>query len=76
MATARLFKSGNSLAVRLPKEFHLQGPDVEIFWRGEELVLREKTKGMERAFELLATMPEDVFEGLRPESPPQVREDL
>src|SRR5688500_18407746 len=30
MATARVFKSGNSQAVRLPKEFRLKGPEVEI----------------------------------------------
>src|SRR5688572_8681951 len=75
MATARGFKSGNSQAVRLPKEFRLRGKEVEIFRRGDEIVLREKTRGMARAFDILANMPEDVFEGLRPESPPQERVD-
>jgi virulence-associated protein VagC len=48
MATARVFRSGNSQAVRLPKEYRLKGP--EIFRRGEEIVLREKTEGLVRAF--------------------------
>jgi antitoxin VapB len=57
MATARVFKSGNSQAVRLPKEFRLRGQEVDIFRRGDELVLRERSKGMERAFEIIANLP-------------------
>ena len=41
MATARVFRSGNSQAVRLPKEFRLKSKEVEIFRRGDEIVLRE-----------------------------------
>ena len=76
MTTARVFKSGNSQAVRLPKQFRFQGEEVEIFRRGDEVVLREKGSGMARAFELLASLPEDVVEGLRPEGPPQERKGL
>ena len=60
MASAKVFKSGNSQAVRLPKEFRFQNDEVEIFRRGEEVVLREKTRGLERAFWLLADLPIDV----------------
>ncbi|MHB8423808.1 MAG: antitoxin, partial [Gammaproteobacteria bacterium] len=42
MSTARIFKSGNSQAVRLPKEFRFRAKEVEIFRRGEEVVLREE----------------------------------
>ena len=71
MATARVFKSGNSQAVRLPKEFRLRGKEVEIFRRGDELVLREKQKGMERAFDIIANLPIDVdaIEELKKELP-------
>jgi antitoxin VapB len=77
MATARVFKSGNSQAVRLPKQFQLKGKEVEIFRRGDEIVLREKSRGMERAFELLANLSIDVdaVEKARKE-PPQSREGL
>lgn len=77
MAVARVFKSGNSQAVRLPKEFRFKGKEVEIFKRGDELVLREKSPGMRRAFELLANLAIDVdaIEELRRE-PPQEREGL
>jgi antitoxin VapB len=30
MKTAKVLKSGNSQAVRIPKEFHLKGSEVEI----------------------------------------------
>jgi len=72
MATAKVFKSGNSQALRLPKAFRLKGPEVEIFRRGGEIVLREKKRGMARAFELLAGLPE--FE--RNDTPPQTRKGL
>jgi antitoxin VapB len=60
MASAKVFKSGNSQAVRLPKEFRFGSEEVEIFRHGDEVVLREKMKGMERAFWLLANLPIDV----------------
>ncbi len=39
--TAAVFMSGNSQAVRLPKEFQLRSKRVSIFRRGNEIVLRE-----------------------------------
>ena len=75
MATARVFKSGNSQAVRLPKQFRFRGNEVEIFRRGDEVVLREKSRGMARAFELIASLPiEDLAE--ERDLPPQEREGL
>ena len=76
MATARVFKSGNSQAVRLPKEFRFQGDEVEIFRRGDEVVLRESSKGLERAFWLLTSLPDDFMAKGRDDPPPQEREDL
>jgi len=60
MGTARVFRSGNSQAVRLPKQFRLESGEVEIFRRGKEIVLREKSGTMTRAFELLAGLPDDL----------------
>ena len=59
MGTARVFRSGNSQAVRLPKQFRFKGKEVEIFRRGEEVVLREKEDNIVRAFDLLAGLPDD-----------------
>jgi antitoxin VapB len=75
MATARVFKSGNSQAVRLPKEFRFHSKEVEIVRRGDEVVLREKSKGMERAFELIASLPiEDLAD--EHDAPPPERDGL
>jgi len=49
MATARVFKSGNSQAVRLPKQFRFKSREVKIFRRGNEIVLREEGSPMSRA---------------------------
>jgi antitoxin VapB len=77
MATAKVFKSGNSQAVRLTKEFRFRGKEVEIFRRGDEVVIREKekAKGLVRVFEILSQMPED-FLADRDDAPPQEREGL
>jgi antitoxin VapB len=40
MKTARVFKSGNSQAVRLPKEFNLDVAQVQVFWKDGDVVLR------------------------------------
>ena len=42
MGTAKIFQSGHSQAVRLPKEFRFNVREVEILRRGEEVVLRKK----------------------------------
>lgn len=76
MTTARVFKSGNSQAVRLPKEFRVHGSELEIFRRGDEIVLREPSKGLARAFEILAGLPDDFMAGGRNDSPPQPRDNL
>jgi antitoxin VapB len=60
MSIARVFRSGNSQAVRLPKQFRLKSKEVDIFRRGDEIVLKEKHQDMTRAFELLAGLPEDI----------------
>lgn len=39
MHTAKLFWSGNSQAVRLPKEFRFEGQEVRIQRRGRQVIL-------------------------------------
>jgi antitoxin VapB len=74
MKTAKIFKSGNSQALRLPKEFRFHSKEVEIFKRGKDIIIREKPKNLKHAFELLASMPEDFFSAEREDQPPQERE--
>ena len=55
MGTAKVFRSGNSQAVRTAETISPETvKEVEIFRRGDEIVLREKKGTMLRAFELLA----------------------
>jgi antitoxin VapB len=54
--TAKVFRSGNSQAVRLPKEFQFDVSEVEISRRGEEIVLRKKPANLLDAFTALASV--------------------
>ena len=74
MKTAKIFKSGNSQAVRLPKELQFDVSEVEIFRRGDEIVLRKKPQNLTRVFELLADMSEDFMANGRLQPSVQERE--
>jgi antitoxin VapB len=76
MGTARVFRSGNSQAVRLPKQFRVKSGELEIFRRGDEIVLREKEENMIRAFDLLAGLPDDFGVEAREKDWPQKRRGL
>ena len=76
MAYARIFKSGNSQAVRLPKEFRFEVDQVEIFRRGDEIVLRERPASATDIFDVLASLPQDFMAGGRQDAPPQQRENF
>lgn len=74
MAYARVFQSGNSQAVRLPKEFRLSVDQVEIFRRGDEIVLRERPLNGAAVFDALASFPDDFMVDGRDDASPQERE--
>ena len=74
MTKARVFKSGNSQAVRLPKQFRFQVDEVEISRRGAEIVLREPKRNLGQAFAVLGAMPEDFMAEGRQDEIPQKRD--
>lgn len=76
MKKARVFQSGNSQAVRLPKEFRFSVKEVEILRRGEDVILREPKRNLGDAFDALASMPEDFMAEGRGDKVPEEREDL
>lgn len=78
MATAKVFKSGNSQAVRLPKAFRVESKELDIFRRGDEIILREpkKKQGLLDVLDLLAALPDDMFEEIKDKRPPQDRKGL
>lgn len=71
---AKIFQSGNSQAVRIPKEFRFDVDEVEIFKRGDELVLKPKPRNLAEAFKLLGEMPSDFMKEGRVDEAPQERE--
>jgi antitoxin VapB len=71
---ARIFQSGNSQAVRIPKEFRFDVTEVEIFKRGDEIVLKPKPQNLGAAFKLLGEMPDDFMIDGREDTLPQERE--
>jgi antitoxin VapB len=73
MTTAKVFRSGNCQAVRLPKQIRVVGKERTIFRRRDEVILREKKGMMLRAFELLASLPNDLTIAERRNDPPQKR---
>ena len=74
MTFARVFQSGNSQAVRLPKEFRLDVEQVEIFRQGDDIVLRQKPADASAIFDLLASLPDDFRASGRDDTAPQERE--
>jgi antitoxin VapB len=74
MALTRIFQSGNSQAVRLPKEFRFDVDEVEILRRGDEVILRPVAVGGGAVFDALAALPPDVWPEFREDGPPQDRE--
>lgn len=74
MRIAKIFQSGNSQAIRLPKDFQFSTNLVEIFKRNGELVIRPIPTKLTRAFELLSSLPQDFFAEGRIDPLPQERD--
>jgi len=74
MTTTRVFKSGNSQAVRIPKEFQFDVDELEIFRRGEEVIIRPKKENIADAFDLITGLSDDFMEDGRDDTPPQERD--
>jgi antitoxin VapB len=74
MTTTRVFKSGNSQAVRIPHEFQLNVSEVEISQRGDELIIRPMQKNLTKAFNLVTEMSDDFMKDGREDTAPQERD--
>lgn len=71
--TAKVFKSGNSQAVRIPKEFHLDAEEVEIRRRGKALVLEPRKRSWTPLFDSLDKFTDDFMGEGRKQPPLQKR---
>ncbi len=59
MKTAKLFKNGQSQAVRLPKEFRISGDEVYIKKQGEAIILLPKENSWTPLFSSLNHFTKD-----------------
>jgi len=59
MTRARIFYVGKSQVVRLPKNVRIESRTVEIFRRGNEVILREMPRTLCDTVEHLAILGED-----------------
>ena len=74
MERAKLFKNGNSQAVRLPKAFRIPGKEVKIFKRGNQIILEPIEPTWDLLFESLSEFPEDFMKDGRNQPAMQKRE--
>ncbi len=61
MKTAKLFKNGDSQAVRLPKEFRFSGDEVLIKRVGNAVVLLPKARSWDTLMQSLDRFPADFM---------------
>ena len=73
MKSAKVFRSGNSQAVRIPKEFQLQGDEVEIRRKGAALILRPKRTSWRALEQSLKKFSDDFMKDGRMQPPVQKR---
>lgn len=74
MRKAKVFMSGNSQAVRLPRDFQFNSDEVSIEKKDGKIILWETPKNLSMAFNLLSRLPDDFFSSGRQDLPPQERE--
>ncbi len=75
MKTAKLFKNGQSQAVRLPREFRFEGTQVYIKRMGNAVLLLPEQDTWQILFDSLGLFSDDFME-VRDQPEQQVRETL
>lgn len=77
MKTAKLFKNGQSQAVRLPKEFRFMGNKVFIKKEGENVILiPQKNHWWDHLINSLNKFPDDFLIDRNQPQEQQIRDDL
>ncbi len=76
MQTVKVFKSGNSQAVRIPKEFSIEEQELYIQKIGNTLVLTSMNDPWSSLRKSLTMFSEDVFSNGREQPKNQEREDI
>ena len=76
MHTVKVFKSGNSQAIRIPKEYKIEVKELYIQKIGNSIVLNPKNDPWSSFRNSLSTFSDDVFENGREQPLIQERESI
>jgi len=76
MQTAKLFWSGRSQAVRLPKDFRFQGNEVRIRRHGNAVILEPVADDWAWLDELIGEFDDDFIAAVNEQPPQQERPEL
>jgi antitoxin VapB len=76
MQKAKLFKSGRSQAVRLPKEFRFEGSEVRIRRNGNAVILEPIPDDWAWLKEIQGTFPDDMLDAALEKPVAEEREGL
>ncbi len=76
MDTAKLFQTGRSQAVRLPKEFRMSGKEVKIYREGNRIILEPLSTTWEAMWLALDEFPQDFMATGREQPDMQDRDEL
>lgn len=76
METAKVFRSGRSQAVRLPKNFRFQGQEVRIRRHGDSVILEPVAKDWEWLTAIAGKLDDDFIEAVNERPEQQKRPEL
>lgn len=76
METAKVFWSGRSQAIRLPKEFRVKGGEVRLRRRGNGIILEPVPETWDWLDAIAGTLDEDFVEAVREQPPSTERPEL
>lgn len=74
MDTAKLFKTGRSQAVRLPKSFRMSGAEVKISKEGNKVILEPLNDSWSSLLMSLSKFPDDFMANGREQPEMQKRD--
>jgi len=76
MNTAKLFTTGRSQAVRLPKAFRMEGSEVRISHDGNKVILEPLDSTWDSLLQSLEKFPDDFMNNGREQPEMQERDSL
>lgn len=76
MATAKVFWSGRSQAVRLPKEFRFDGPEVRVRRHGNAVILEPIAEDWSWLDRLAGQLDDDFVQAVKEKPGDQERPEL